>query len=537
MKRLCFSLFFLLTTSVFATADWTLYVHMAADNNLSTYASMDLVDEMAKATLSERINVVAQCDLPNHLGTYRYKIENNEVVTLEVLASEMGQNPEQDLVSGMRWAAQNFPANHYAISLWGHGSGIIDPIRKITRGILYDDTNDTYLNNQDMLSALIQIKNEVLGGKKIDVLGMDACLMADLEVGYQIKDCVNYFVASQQTEPAFGWDYCGFLTSASTAYLTPAQFATAIVNSYKVFYDEKQTADYTQSVVDLTKIDLVEQKLNLIVDKWNQCEEVLGIEFKNVIDQVRNKSLEFEDDDFIDLHFFCKTVLDELETIELPEPEPEQEPEPQPEPEVVEQEESEIEQQPSSPRPSLIFQRPNFLFNFSNRPNFGPTPNVFIRPSNLPPPGLEARPSSVPRPLRPQNNISPIPQVIVRPSNTPGSIQPRPGFSLQLNNNRPLRPVISARSFDLFKDLNFVELDLTNLAIENLTNNLQVLKDLLSEEMLLIEQAVIANATGSQMKNAKGISIYFPKYDIHSSYYLTNFAIDGKWVSFLSKFV
>ena len=55
--------------------------------------------------------------------------------------------------------------------------------------------------------------------------------------------------------------------------------------------------------------------------------------------------------------------------------------------------------------------------------------------------------------------------------------------------------------------------------------------------MNLIESSVISNVTGPDMKNAKGISIYFPKNEVHDSYYLTNFANDGNWVSFLEKFI
>lgn len=545
MKRFYLSIsflfisFFLLTPSVFAAADWTLYVHMAADNNLSAYASMDLVNEMAKATLSPRVNVVVECDMPQDEGTYRIKIENNEAVIVDVLSYEMGQNQEQELVTGMKWATSNYPAEHYAISLWGHGSGIIDPIRKLTRGILFDDTNNTYLNNQDMLTALSRIKSEVLGGKNIDVLGMDACLMADLEVGYQIKDYVNYFVASQQTEPAFGWDYSGFLTQASSDYCSPAQFATAIVDSYKTFYDKKKTADYTQSAVDLTKIGLIEQNLDFVISKWNECEDVLGFGFKGIINQIRGQSLEFEDDNFIDLHYFYKNILEEINQIEIPEPivepDPEQTPEPEAEPEVTPPQ--------TTPRPRPHFARPNYFV----RPNSGhQRPGSFVRPSGVNVrPSLNSRPSNVACPPRPRPNINPRPSSSQLPR---PSIRPRPQ---QSNNTRPSyqrpnyqRPGYSRpqyirpqRSFDFIKSIDFEKLNLSNNELESLNLYMQELKELLTDGMDLIESSVVANETGPDMSNAKGISIYFPKDEIHSSYYLTNFANDGNWVSFLDKFV
>ncbi len=545
-KKSLFLLFIFFPIHIFSIADWTLYVHMQADNDLSAYASMDLVGEMAKATLSERVNVLVECDMPKHEGTYRIKIENNEARILDVLSYEMGQNQEHELVDGMKWVSSNYSAKHYAISLWGHGSGIIDPIRSLTRGILYDFTNNTYLNNQALVGALSKIKSEILSGKNIDVVGMDACLMADLEVGYQIKDSVDYFVASQQTEPAFGWDYSGFLTETSKSYCTPAQFATEIVNSYKTFYDNKKTSDYTQSAVDLNKINLMEQNLDQVISKWNECEDILGFNFKEIINQIRKQSLEFEDDDFIDLHFFYKNILDEINKIEIPEPVAQVEPEP--EPQIL-------------PRPTASRPRPIFF-----RPNFRPRPNVFAIPIVAQRPNLVSRPSNVPRPSRPVLNVnprpprpvsnvrpavSPRPQLLARPSNVRPSIQrpasqrpqrpQRPNYSRPLRPNNVVRPVIRYFSDFIsdtdFRTINFEKLNLSNQELESLNSVMRELKNLLISGMNLIEDSVIANVTGPDMKDAKGVSIYFPKDKIHDSYYLTNFANNGDWVSFLEKFI
>lgn len=53
----------------------------------------------------------------------------------------------------------------------------------------------------------------------------------------------------------------------------------------------------------------------------------------------------------------------------------------------------------------------------------------------------------------------------------------------------------------------------------------------------LVATTVISNATGSNLKKAQGVSIYFPERRIHSSYPRTNFAKTTKWLSFLGAYL
>ena len=121
-----------------------------------------------------------------------------------------------------------------------------------------------------------------------------------IEVGYQVKDYVDYFVASEASEPAHGWDYQPFLNELSMSYLSPEQLSISIVNAYNNFYSSR-TRDYTQSAVNLNQIGPVKENLNNIVFQINQCEKRLGTRFKNIINRTRQKCLEFDEKDYIDL--------------------------------------------------------------------------------------------------------------------------------------------------------------------------------------------------------------------------------------------
>jgi len=59
----------------------------------------------------------------------------------------------------------------------------------------------------------------------------------------------------------------------------------------------------------------------------------------------------------------------------------------------------------------------------------------------------------------------------------------------------------------------------------------------LAEGISLIEKAVIANTTGRNLSAARGLSIYFPEKNIHSSYKEAFFLESNNWGSFLTRYL
>src|SRR5207237_2395914 len=59
----------------------------------------------------------------------------------------------------------------------------------------------------------------------------------------------------------------------------------------------------------------------------------------------------------------------------------------------------------------------------------------------------------------------------------------------------------------------------------------------LNEGIQLIEQLVIANTVGKNLKNARGIAIYFPERGIHSSYQEAIFLKSNAWGALLTRYI
>jgi hypothetical protein len=80
--------------------------------------------------------------------------------------------------------------------------------------------------------ALEQIRQQT-GLDKFDVIGMDACLMSQLEVYAALQPHARFAVASEETEPSLGWAYASFLQKlVDNPDLSSDQLVSEIVTSY-----------------------------------------------------------------------------------------------------------------------------------------------------------------------------------------------------------------------------------------------------------------------------------------------------------------
>ncbi len=157
---------------------------------------------------------------------------------------------------------QKYPAEHYALIISDHGGG--------WPGAVEDVSHHTWMTNP-MLEQGIKIGEEI-GGKKLDVLGYDACLMATTESAYQMKDVAKFYVASEETEGGNGWPYTPLLTPrslgevdralSSKLNITPEEFATKIVAQAQ----GDQGTLPTMSAVDLSKMPQVADATNVFAD-------------------------------------------------------------------------------------------------------------------------------------------------------------------------------------------------------------------------------------------------------------------------------
>ena len=154
----------------------------------------------------------------------------------------------------------HFDAEVYNLILWNHGGGAV-----LGFGMDENHNNDA-LTLAEMDSAL-QNTDLVKDGKCFEWVGFDACLMGMLELADLFSEYSEYLIASEEQEPAKGWDYSFLKTLSREDIRSGDEAARVILDKYRNYYEfiYKYSPDYTLSCLDLSHTDAVISALEKLV--------------------------------------------------------------------------------------------------------------------------------------------------------------------------------------------------------------------------------------------------------------------------------
>jgi len=243
--------------------DWTIMVYMTADD-LERFAFADINEmEQAAARLGSSVNIAVLWDQSAAGTTYptpgeaawgdvgrAFIVPDDNPATIASPFERIGeQNTSQPaaLTNFIDWASDQRPADHYALIMWDHGSGLEGFNLDTNDGISQSDTAFTAEELAGVLSST---------GTPIDVLAFDECLMATFEVAFSLKDNVDVIVASQELEGGAGYDYNGIfrILENTPTQVTAEQFASHIVDVYQESYRTGDGFDDTTSALRTSNI-------------------------------------------------------------------------------------------------------------------------------------------------------------------------------------------------------------------------------------------------------------------------------------------
>lgn len=348
-----------------AQKDWNFIVYIAANNNLHRF-SIHNIRQMAQVGSTDNINILVQLDGLGQKDVTRYYIEKNNPVLVSTMQHSHAttSGTTDSLYNFAKWSIEKYPAKHQAIVLWNHGSGVKDPSiwgrmlmshrdelffinyetgllelnrnyknkyygenkplfnwkknKKKPRGIAFNDSHEQYLTNQDLKAVLDKVKNNLLGGKKIDLLCMDACHMAMVEIGSQVKSAVNFMAASEEVEPGSGYNYRYLLEPFIKKSMTPEEFARHTVAAYKQEYNS-ENADFTQSAICLHNYEKLEDNIKLMGREFiyllSQSESRVIKRLIKTIRRNHSMTTVFCDSDYIDFCHLYESLQKEIPRI------------------------------------------------------------------------------------------------------------------------------------------------------------------------------------------------------------------------------
>jgi hypothetical protein len=289
---------------------WTFMVYMAGDNGKVFHTSagpIRLMAEMTSAGYKDlwkmgQVGTTDACAVTCLFDTQQasYLVEvrkgngmsNSQVRMLGTLNMGDPENLRAFIVRSI----EEYPADHYALVLWNHGLGWLDvdiysqvrsagaggishkPVFRSTpakmaggqktRPIAFDDSSKDFLDTLDLRWALEEASAAT--GVRLDVVGMDACLMAMIEGARELAPYADYFVASQEVEPMEGWPYPAILKALNKQpSMDGAGFARMVVDEYAASYGGKSrnaNDTVTQSAIVTACTDTTESLAQALVD-------------------------------------------------------------------------------------------------------------------------------------------------------------------------------------------------------------------------------------------------------------------------------
>jgi hypothetical protein len=241
---------------------WLVMLYQDADDKiLEKDIYLDL-NEAEKGGASDRVRVVAQLDRysggytgdGNWTGAKRFVVGADD--DLGTIASrevgdlgEVNMSSGQTLVNFVTWAINDYPADKYVLIMSDHGmgwpggwtdptpQGAVDASSPLSAKL----GNVLFMNEMD--KALGQIR-ATTGIDKFELIGLDACLMGQLEVFTALEPHARYAVASEETEPSIGWAYTGLLQALhADPDMSGAELSRLIVETY--IQDDQAVVDRT----------------------------------------------------------------------------------------------------------------------------------------------------------------------------------------------------------------------------------------------------------------------------------------------------
>jgi hypothetical protein len=230
---------------------WLVMLYQDADDQILEQDIYVDLNEAERAGSTDNVQVVAQIDRyqagysgdGNWVGAKRFHVtrdDNLNRVGSEQVADlgEVDMADPRTLVEFATWAIKTYPADKYALILSDHGmgwpGGWTDPTasNRARPDVPIAEALPNQMFLMEIDDALGQIRTNT-GVDKLELLGLDACLMSGVEVLQALAPHARYAVASEEVEPSLGWAYTGFLSALqANPRMNGADLGKAIVGSY-----------------------------------------------------------------------------------------------------------------------------------------------------------------------------------------------------------------------------------------------------------------------------------------------------------------
>lgn len=247
----------LLTKGISETeAEATILVYMVGENNLSDFMETNISNMMAGYELAgTKSNILIYKDIDEQPELYLIDKTNNGTPRkslIKTYSDQMAVDPSV-MNNVINEVFRRYPARHKALILSSHADGSLYQSNTISkRSFGMENKNGVYygMNVTDLKDALDNTPY-------LDVLMFDACMMANVEMAYELRDNAHYLLAAPNSVPAEGFPYHKIM---SDLLKMDEESLKKVLDGY-MYYFHNNDVDWDDfvavSLTDLTKMDQV----------------------------------------------------------------------------------------------------------------------------------------------------------------------------------------------------------------------------------------------------------------------------------------
>lgn len=223
----------------------TVFVYMAADNNLYKNAKADM-EEMLLSEIPANNHLLVYLDAPEwseNACPQLFEVQQGKMIPVKQYELQNSASGEV-LYSVISDAITLFPAEAYGLILWSHGTGwlpegVFDALKQSAAPRSFGKDGNSEMSIIELAESL---------PVKFEYIIFDACLMGGIEVFYQLRDKTDVIIASPTETLVAGLSYdrvIPFLFAATPNY---AEIAQSYMSYYKNQTGNIQSA--TIAVID-----------------------------------------------------------------------------------------------------------------------------------------------------------------------------------------------------------------------------------------------------------------------------------------------
>ena len=236
----------------------TLLVYMVANNNLASYAKTN-INSMMEGYLPTEDNLLVYCHATDGNPILLRLYKNDEGAAVKDTVYRFPQRNSADpasLASALKVCRTMYPAEEYGLVLWSHGTGWL-PQQYYSKTRSFGQDEGKEMDIVEMAKAI---------PFKLDYMIFDACLMGGIEVAYELKDSVDYIMASPTEVLSDGFPYSKIMEHIFKSSTQLQSVAQEYYNHYNNKGGSSRSA--TISLVKTSELENLAQKAKEIFNKY-----------------------------------------------------------------------------------------------------------------------------------------------------------------------------------------------------------------------------------------------------------------------------